>query len=447
MGSVATTTQNFQEVVPKGRWWRIIPPTIIVYLIAYMDRVNIGFAMAGGMNEALNMSAAAAGLAAGIFFWGYLVLQVPAGHIAEHGNAKNYITWAILGWGGVSFLTGFVQNSGQLLIMRFLLGVTEGGVYTAILILNSKWFPQKELGRANGLFMLSLPLGSAVTNPISGYVVSHYSWRGLFFFEGVLSLAMMAIWLPLISNSPEEAKWISKEEKEYLRKTLKEEKAKAAAAAAKMKAASQVQWSYKQLLRDKNLWLLVVVKVCETTGTYGYLIFLPVLLKKLTKMSLTNVGWLSTLPLVACMVGIYWFGALSDRKGNRRIWCANGCWGFAIALWLSTLFPQYMWFSYALICVTGLLSKAVESPFWTMLPLVFQPGYTGGATGIINGIGNFGGFLGPVLLGLLMTKSGSMTRGINCLAAIVALGGMLTMLLPKVTAGFKYQDGGGGGKS
>ena len=434
---LVTPTQSFQKAIPKGRWWRIIPPTILIYCIAYMDRVNIGFAMAGGMNEALNMSGAAAGLAAGIFFWGYLVLQFPAGHLAEHGSAKKYITWSIVAWGCISFLTGFVHNSWQLLVMRFLLGVSEGGVYAAILIVISRWFPQKERGRANALFMLSLPLGAALTNPISGFVVSHYSWRGLFFFEGVVSLALIAIWLPLISDRPEESKWISKEEKEYLLTTLAEEKAKIVASG---KMAGQVKWSYKQLLKDKNLFILAIVKACETTGTYGYLIFLPVMLKRLTKMSLTNVGWLSALPLIACMIGIYWFGALSDQKGNRRIWCANGCWGFAIALWLSTLFPNYMWFSYGLICVTGLLSKAVESPYWTMPSIVFQPGVAGGATGILNGVGNFGGFIGPVLLGVLMTKSGNMEYGIDTLAAIVAIGGFLTMLLPKTTAGYKYQE-------
>jgi MFS family permease len=436
MGSVAST-QNFLKVIPKARWWRIITPTIIVYCVAYMDRVNIGFAMAGGMNQALGMSGGIAGLAAGIFFWGYLVLQVPAGHIAEHGSAKKFITWSILGWGCISLLTGLVQNSWQLLLMRFLLGVSEGGVYASILIVIGNWFPQKERGRANALFMLSLPLGAAVTNPISGFMVAHYSWRGLFFFEGVVSLAMITIWWPLISDRPEQAKWISNEEKEFLLTTLAEEKAKIVAA---MKMAPQVKWSYKQLFKDKNLFILAIVKACETTGTYGYLIWLPVMLKRLTKMSMTNVGWLSALPLTACMFGIYWFGALSDRKGNRRIWCANGCWGFAIVLWLSTLFPNYMWFSYALIVVAGMLSKAVESPYWTMPLIVFRPGIAGGATGILNGVGNFGGFIGPVLLGALMTKSGNMVYGIDILAAIVALGGFLTMLLPKVTAGYKYQE-------
>ena len=191
-----------QTAIPHARWIRIIPPTIIVYIIAYMDRVNIGFAMAGGMNETLGLSLATSGFAAGVFSWGYLILQMPGGHIAEHGSAKKFVMWTIVGWGTISFLTGFVQSGWQLYIMRFLLGVAEGGVYPAMLVIVGKWFPQKELGRANALFLCSLPFSAAITNPISGWIVSHYNWRGLFFFEGVLSLALIAVWLPLVSDSP-----------------------------------------------------------------------------------------------------------------------------------------------------------------------------------------------------------------------------------------------------
>lgn len=431
------TIEMIPNEIPRARWWRIIPPTIIIYIMSYMDRVNIGFAMAGGMNEALHMSAAVSGLAAGMFFWGYLVLQIPGGHMAEHGSAKKFITWTIIGWGVISFLTGFVQNSWQLVVMRFLLGVAEGGVYPAVLVVIGKWFPQKELGRANALFLISLPLSAAVTNPISGFVVTHYAWRGLFFFEGVVSLALIAIWHPLISDSPEVAKWISKEEKEFLLTTLAEEKTKTLA---NMKATAQEKWSYGKLLTNRNIWIMAILYVCYTAGTYGYLIWLPTLLKKMMKMSLTNVGWLSALPLAAAVVGVYWFGALSDRKGNRRIWCANALWGFGIVFCIATMFPKHMWLAYFLICVTGLLSKAMQSPCWSMPSLVFPPGVAGGARGIINGIGNLGGFLGPVLVGWFTTKTGNMNYGIYSLTIILLIGGSVTMLMPKVTAGYKYQE-------
>lgn len=288
MGSPATANL---DLIPKARWWRILPPTVIIYIIAYMDRVNIGFAMAGGMNKELGITAAAAGLGAGIFFWGYLVLQVPGGHLAEHGSAKNFITWTILAWGLVSFLTGFIQNEWQLYVMRFLLGMAEGGVYPAILVVVGKWFPQKELGRANALFLISLPLSAALTNPISGFVVEWYGWRNLFFFEGIVSLALIFVWWPLISDSPEKAKWISREEKEYLQTALAADKA-AREAGFRLKGGN-TKWGYKQLWADKNLWIMSTIFFCFLTGSYGYLIWLPTLLKKMMKMSLTAVGWLS----------------------------------------------------------------------------------------------------------------------------------------------------------
>ena len=160
--SVITGATGSQKPIPHARWIRIIPPAIIIYIIAYMDRINISFAMAGGMNEALGLSMAGSGMAAGVFFFGYVLLQAPAGHIAEHGSAKRYILWSIIAWGGLSFLTGFVQNSWQLLTVRFLLGVAEGGVYPAVLVIVGNWFPQKELARANALFISSLPLSAAI---------------------------------------------------------------------------------------------------------------------------------------------------------------------------------------------------------------------------------------------------------------------------------------------
>ncbi len=211
--------------IPNKRWVRIIPPTIIIYIIAYMDRMNISFAIAGGMSKSLGLSMTSSGLAAGIFFFGYLLLQLPAGHIAEHGSAKRYILWTIVAWGGISLLTAFVQNAWQLVGMRFLLGVAEGGLYPAILTIISNWFPTKETGRANAFFLMSLPLSTLITNPVSGWIVANSDWRRLFIMEGCVSLALICVWLPLISDHPEQAKWISKEEKEYLVETLREEQA------------------------------------------------------------------------------------------------------------------------------------------------------------------------------------------------------------------------------
>lgn len=420
-----------------ARWWRVIPATVVVYIIAYMDRVNIGFATAGGMDKALGLTLFTSGLAAGIFFWGYLALQVPGGHIAEHGSGKRFIFWTILGWAGVSLLTGFVRNGWELVIMRFLLGVAEGGVYPAILVLIGNWFPQKEIGRANALFLTSLPLSAAVTNPVSGWVVDHYSWRALFYLEGVVSFATLLVWMPLVSDRPSSAPWISAEERDYLESTLSAEKARREAAPP---ASGSAQAGYGRLLADQNLWIMIGLYLCYTTGQYGYLLWLPSILKDLTRQSLTSVGWLSAPPLVAAIAGVYIFGAASDVKGNRRLWCAVSLWGFGVALGLVTVFAHRVWIAYSMIVVAGLLSKGMQSPFWSSPALVFAPGVVGGARGVINGIGNLGGFVGPVLVGWIARETGgNMNYGMAALAVSLIAGGCLTMLLPKATAGYEFQ--------
>lgn len=427
-----STVVPASKAVPSARWLRILPPCVIIYIIAYMDRVNIGFAMAAGMNKDLGISSTNAGLAAGIFFWGYLLLQIPGGHIAEHGSAKKFIASTILAWGVISFLTGFVQNDWELYGMRFLLGVAEGGVYPAILVVVGKWFPRNEIGRANALFLISLPLSAVLTNPISGFVVDQYGWRALFYFEGVVSLALLLIWWPLTSDDPATAKWLSSEEREYLQTALAQDRA--AKEADFLKADGSSKGTYRQLLLDKNLWIMSIIFCCFLTGSYGYLIWLPTLLKELMKTSLSSVGWLSVPPLTAAVIGLYWFGALSDRKGNRRGWCAIALGGFGIAFGLAALVPDLKWVSFLLIVVTGLLSKANSGPYWSMPALIFPPGVAGGARGIINGLGNLGGFVGPLLVGWLTTLTGTTSAGIYALAVILIIGGLACRLLPEATA-------------
>ena len=420
--------------IPNGRWFHIIPPAIIVNLIAFMDRMNISFAMAGGMNEELGLSMTVSGLAAGIFFFGYLALQIPAGHIAERGKAKKYVLYTIVAWGGISLLTGLVQNAWQLLVMRFLLGVAEGGVYPAMLIIIANWFPSKELGRANAMFMLSLPIAAIVTNVISGWIVSNFDWRWLFFIEGLVSLALIFVWMPLISERPEEAKWISSEEKEYLIHTLQKEKAERAEAFQKQTGNAAV--SYKQLLTNKYLWLMTFIFLCHNTGQYGYSIWLPTLVKKLTQSNLTAVGFLTSPPFIMALIGLYLFGALSDKSGNRRMYTTISFLGFGGCLLLATLFSENVWLAYSILVVTGLFNKSMNSPFWSMAPSLFPPGVAGAARGFINSFGNLGGFLGPTLVGWITSVSGNMMFGLYGLSGILLLGAVLTMLLPQVTAGF-----------
>jgi sugar phosphate permease len=412
--------------IPRDRWLRIIPPMIIIYVVAYMDRMNIGFAMAGGMSESLGVTATVSGLAAGVFFAGYLLLQIYGGKVAEYGSAKRFIFLSIIAWGGMSALTGLVQNGWQLLAVRFLLGVAEGGVWPAILVSISNWFPEEESARANAFFMSSLALAGGVS-PFTGWIVGAFGWRSVFVIEGLISLLLVFIWLPLFADRPEDARWISKEEREYLVKRLLPERER-------LRARKQAPPRYKELLRNHELWRLTLIYFCNQAGQYGFLLWLPSILKDLTKAGMTRIGWLAAFPYIAALPGLYVFSILADRSMNRRFYTAVTECGFALFCLLSALLIGHVWLSYLFIVLTGMFSKAPAAIFWTLPRTLFPPGLSGTARGFINAVGCLGGLVGPLLVGWMSTLF-SLKAGMFCLVLFLFAAGMIALSLPDVTAG------------
>lgn len=416
--------------IPNKRWIHIIPATIILYIMTFMDRMNISFAIAGGMREELGLSMTIAGLAAGIFFIGYMFLQIPGGYIAENKSAKKFITYTILGWGALTIVNGFVTQEWELLLIRFLLGVVEGGVYPAILVILGNWFPANEIGRANAMFMTSTSLAAIITNPISGWIVEHYHWQWLFIAEGIVSLLLICIWLPLIEDTPEKAKWLSEAERDYLVSTLQKEKE---LAVEEMKK-NHIKLSYKELLCNKNMWLLILIFNCGMIGAYGFNLWLPTIIKGITKTGMTQVGFLSVIPYITSIIGLYVIGYFSDKTQNRRFFTAFPLICFGLGLWLSTLFSNNTWVSFIIIVVTGIFIKSMPSSFWTMVPMLFPAGSLGAIRGFINALGNLGSFAGPYMVGLITSVYG-MQYALYSLVAFLFLGAFLTIFLPAKTAG------------
>lgn len=416
--------------VPGKRWTHIIPATIILYIMTFMDRMNISFAIAGGMREDLGLSMTIAGLAAGIFFIGYMFLQIPGGYIAEHKSAKKFILFTILGWGLLTVANGFVKSEWQLLTIRFLLGVVEGGIYPAVLVILSNWFPENEIGRANALFMTSTSLAAIVTNPISGWIVESYHWQWLFIGEGIVSLMLIFIWMPFIEDTPEKAKWLSDEERSYLVTTLRKEKM----VSLEYMERNHVKVSYKELLCNKNMWLLILIFNCGMIGAYGFNLWMPTILKSIVKTGMTRVGLLSILPYVFSIGGLYIIGYFSDKTKNRKLFTAVPLIFFGAGLWLSTLFVDNTWLDFSIIVFTGIFIKAMPSSFWTMIPMLFPPGAAGSIRGFINALGNLGSFVGPYMVGLISSIYG-MTTALYSLVGALFLGAFLTLFLPAITAG------------
>lgn len=414
--------------IPNARWWRIIPPAILVYIFSFMDRTNIGFAMAGGMNESLGMTASLSGLAAGIFFVGYIILQVPGGHIAEHGSAKKFIAISILLWGGLSTGLGFVQTATQLLVVRFLIGVAEGGVWPAMLVVLSHWFPNEERGRANAYFIMNIAIASIITGPISGWIVNDFGWRWVFIAEGLLSILLIFVWWPLISDKPADAKWISQEEREYIERKLREEQEG-------LKTGTNEKVSYGQIFGSANMWKLIFIYFFYQVGIYGFTMWLPTILKSITNSGMTGIGMLSTVPYFAMIAGLYLFAQWSDRTMNRRLYTALPMLGFAVCFVASTLFKSEVWMSFAFLVGCGFFMQSASSIFWTIPPILFPAEVAGGARGIINALGNLGGFIGPFAVGWLRTAFDSYDIGIYFLAITLIAGYLLTLSLPAETTG------------
>ncbi|MEB8018145.1 MFS transporter [Raoultella ornithinolytica] len=412
------------DKIPSTRWLRIITPVLIACIISFMDRVNISFALPGGMEADLGITSQMAGVASGIFFIGYLFLQIPGGRIAVNGSGKRFIAWSLMAWAVVSIATGFVTHEYQLLVLRFILGVSEGGMLPVVLTMVSNWFPEKELGRANAFVMMFAPLGGMLTAPVSGAIIAALDWRWLFIIEGLLSVVVLAVWWFMISDRPEEARWLPEAERHYLVTTL------AAERAAKLAEDAVSNAPVKDVFRNSGLMKLVILNFFYQTGDYGYTLWLPTILKGLTGGSMARVGFLAVLPFVATLAGIYVISLFSDRSGKRRLWVRFSLYSFAAALVASVVLREHVVAAYIALVICGFFLKSATSPFWSMPGRIASAEVAGSARGVINGLGNLGGFCGPYLVGVMIYLYGQ-NVAVCALAGSLLIAGTMTFLLPK----------------
>src|SRR4051794_13597678 len=261
-----TAVNSTSASVGRSRWARLIPVAIVVYIISFMDRTNIGFAL-GGLHHDLGIDSAQQGLAAGVFFIGYLTLQIPGGHLAEHWSAKKFVGIMIVVWGVLAVAMGFVQSFGMLLVVRFFLGVAEAGIWPAILVLISHWFPAAERARAYGFWMMNIAISSIITAPLSGWILSFSDWRWLFIIEGAFPFIIAApLWWGLIADHPREAKWCSPEERDYIERGL---------AADRAQEGEHEKLGLRHVVTNSVVLRLTLVYFLVQIGFYGVNIWLP----------------------------------------------------------------------------------------------------------------------------------------------------------------------------
>ncbi|MFB0712827.1 MFS transporter [Buttiauxella noackiae] len=413
-----------EKKIPGTRWWRVVAPILIACIISFMDRVNISFALPGGMEADLGITSQMAGLTSGIFFIGYLFLQIPGGRAAVNGSGKRFIAWSLVAWAIVSVATGFVTNHYQVLVLRFVLGVAEGGMLPVVLTMISNWFPDREIGRANAFVMMFAPIGGMVTAPISGAIIQSLDWRWLFIIEGLLSIVVLAVWWVLISDRPQEARWLPAAEREYLLAELESDRQ---ARSLKQPVSNA---PLRDVFRNSSLMKLVALNFFYQTGDYGYTLWLPTILKNLTGANMAGVGLLAIVPFVATIIGIYVISMLSDKTGKRRLWVMISLLCFASALLASVVLRHNIIAAYIALVVCGFFLKAATSPFWSIPGRIASPEVAGGARGVINGLGNLGGFCGPWLVGMMIYLYGQ-NMAVCALAGSLVIAALITLTLPK----------------
>lgn len=399
------------------RWTRLIPVILVIYIIAYIDRVNIGFGM-GQIRESLHMDAAQGGFAAGIFFIGYLVLQVPGGYLAQKWSARKVVFCLMLGWGLCAILAGFVANYGQLLTARFMLGVFEGGVQPALMVLINRWFPKSEKGRAFSLFIMHNPIATVITAPLAGLILMHGSWRELFVIQGLLPLLIgVGLWLWVAADDPAEARWLSAQEAQEIA-TLK-------AADGDDSAAS----NWRAAVKSPYVWLLALMGMLVWLGFYGLQLWLPTLLKTVFKGELT-VGLVAAIPPICAAAAIWINGRGADRDGRYNVRVAVPLIVGGVILATSTLITANQpWLVVLALAAATACQLSFFGPYWTMNSTLVRPEAVGAGFGIINGIGNLGGLLGPYVGGWIQDTTGSLALASVFSGCSVILAGIMALAL------------------
>jgi len=412
------------ELTAQQRWLRIIPVALVMYTISYVDRTNISLALdpkISSMLHDLQMDDRMKGQAAGIFFLGYVLLQVTGGWLASHWSAKKLVSVCLVFWGACAVACGLARTFHQFETARFLLGMAESSVYPATLVLLAHWFPRAERARANACWNLCQPLAVAASAPVTGWLLGAYGWQTMLILEGVLPFIWLPIWWFFISDHPREAKWISPGERAFLESTLDRE-------ATELEPVTRIP--FWQRLARREIGVMIVMNFFHNAAAYGCMTFFTENLKS-RHFSALQYGFLFAAPYALTAVIMVVNSWHSDRTRERRGHVAAVYILSGTSLILSVLMRDHFWLSYALLCLAIPGPFAALAPFWAIPTETLPRNVFGPVIGLVNALGNTGGFAGPYLVGWLKTEYHSVALPFTALGLGMLLAAGLAFLLPK----------------
>ena len=386
---------------------RLLPFLFVLYIVAFLDRMNVS-AAALQMPGDLGFSERAIGLGAGVFFLGYFLLQIPGALIAERRSARRWIAFVMILWGVLTVLMALIRTEREFYAVRFVVGAAEAGFFPAVVVYLTHWFRSVDRAKAVAVFYAAMPLSYVIGSPLAGFLLKLSwlglkGWRWLFILEGIPAVLLGLVALVYLTDWPQQANWLGSEEREWITAQLDREK----------KNKEQVRsYSIWQALRHRDILLLTGCYFFALTGNYGIAFWLPTILKRLSGQSNLKVMLLASLPYFAGFLTQQVNGWDSDRRRERRWHAAVPVLLSGVALFLAIISGSNVALSILFFSMVGAAYYAFHPAFWAMPTEFLSDSAAAASIGFINSIGNLGGFLGPLIMGYLVSRTHSFTVGL-----------------------------------
>jgi len=431
-------TLSYSELSPDPtraakRFSRILPIAFVTYGLAYFDRVNYGYGMAGGLSDTIPMSAKTSSLVLALFFVGYTAFQIPGAAYAARHSAKRLIFWALILWGALCAAQGLVRSVWMLALARTLLGAVESVVFPGMLVFLTHWFTRRERSRANAVLILGNPITMLTVSLISGFLIDYFDrhrffnlrgWQMMFVLEGIPSILWAAVWRIATDDRPSDARWLTADEARAVQERLDDEQRHIKPVA-----------NYWAAFRDVRVILLSIMYFGWSIGTYGFVFWLPKTLKNSGGLTNSMTGVLGSLPYVLAAIMMIIVSFPADRSLNRKvfIWPAKLIGGIAFAVAAMTTHTHF-WVAYAAFAVAGAAVYTPCGPLWALIADLLPRNVLAESMALVNSAGSVGGFVGSYAVGFLNDHFHNEGAGFLFLAASMVVAGLIAATLPAPAA-------------
>lgn len=406
---------------------RLLPFLFVLYITAFIDRVNVSFAGLD-MTRDLHFSNEVFGFGAGIFFVGYCLLEIPGAMLAQSWSARKWIAGIMIVWGILAAVTGLIHNAVQFNVIRFLLGLAEGGFFPAVVVYLTHWFRQQDRGKAVAMFMAAIPVSNAIGAPLAGLLLRiHWlglpGWRWLLILEGIPAIIGGGATLFYLTDWPKDAKWLTAAEREWIAGELDRESLE--------KKMSRGHMSIMAAFRQPVVLALAMSYFFLNTSGYGLNIWLPKMVQKFSGLTTLQISLVSAIPYLCAIPAMLIVGWHSDKTGERKWHAALAAMAAGVGLALSQWAGGIPVLVVASFSLAAMAVMSYYPPFWALPTRLLSENSAAASFGFINLVANLGGFAGPYMVGFLTDRTGTYVAGILLLVSTAILSGLVLLLVRK----------------